>query len=96
MKVLEFGFMILLDLKYRCATQVYSKYSSLCKTHDNEVVNGWYKNLTDEQREYVNSYTNKKDDEPINQAMLKTFFLHQAILPFLSMQDLLNLGEETE
>ncbi len=72
MKILEFGFYDTegksIDAPHNC-----NKNSvAYAGTHDNKVINGWYDNLTDEQKSFVNAYTHRSDDEPIAQAMLRT------------------------
>ena len=90
MKILEFGFNDTegksIDAPHNC-----NKNSvAYTGTHDNEVINGWYDNLTDEQKAFVNAYTHRSDDEPIAQAMLRTLFATVSDVAIATMQDLLD------
>lgn len=90
MKILEFGFYDTegksIDAPHNC-----NKNSvAYTGTHDNEVINGWYDNLTDEQKAFVNAYTHRSDDEPIAQAMLRTLFATVSDVAIATMQDLLD------
>lgn len=91
MKILQFGFFDTtgqsIDSPHRCIPHSLA-YTG---THDNEVVNGWYDNLTEEQRDYVNAYTNRHADEPITQTMLRTLFATVSNTAIASMQDVLDL-----
>ncbi|EHJ52570.1 glycogen phosphorylase [Streptococcus macacae NCTC 11558] len=90
MKILEFGFYDLtghsVDMPHHCVPNsvVY------IGTHDNEVVNGWYDNLTTDQQEFVDAYSNRKPIEPVNKAMLRLLFASVSNTAILTMQDLLN------
>ncbi len=64
-------------------------------THDNEVVNGWYANLTEEQQAFVDAYTHRCDNEPITQAMLRTLFATVSHIAIATMQDLLDKPAES-
>lgn len=90
MKILEFGFYDTegksIDAPHNC-----NKNSvAYTGTHDNKVINGWYDNLTDEQKAFVNAYTHRSDDEPIAQAMLRTLFATVSDVAIATMQDLLD------
>lgn len=90
MKILEFGFYDTegksIDAPHNC-----NKNSvAYTGTHDNEVINGWYDNLTAEQKAFVNAYTHRSDDEPITQAMLRTLFVTVSDVAIATMQDLLD------
>ncbi|WP_067141112.1 4-alpha-glucanotransferase [Oceanivirga salmonicida] len=90
MKILEFGFYDTtgnsIDSPHSCVPNsvVYSG------THDNEVINGWYENLNPSQKEYFNTYINKKDDELVSRAMLRTLFSTVSNIAIASMQDILD------
>lgn len=90
MKVLEFGFYDVtgksIDIAHRCVPNSVAYIG----THDNEVVNGWYDNLSLEQKEFVDAYTHRKPIEPVNQAMLRLLFSTVSDTVILTMQDLLN------
>lgn len=95
MKVLEFGFYDIegksIDSPHACVPNSIA-YTG---THDNEVVNGWYDNLTVEQQEYVDAYTNRKPIEPVTQAMLRILFGTVSNTAIATMQDILDLGEDS-
>lgn len=95
MKILEFGFFDTtsesrdLPHNYTADTVAYTG------THDNEVVNGWYENLTDEQREFADRYMKRLPDEPITQAMLRTLYASVADTAISCMQDILDLKADS-
>lgn len=95
MKVLEFGYYDVtgqsIDIAHRCVQNGVAYIG----THDNEVVNGWYDNLTVEQQEFVDAYTNRKPIEPVNQAMIRLLFSTTSNLAVVTMQDLLNKGADS-
>lgn len=95
MKILEFGFFDVtgqsIDIPHRCVPNSIA-YTG---THDNEVVNGWYNNLEPEQQEFVDAYTNRKPIEPVTQAMLRTLFATVSDTAIATMQDVLDLGEDS-
>ena len=95
MKILEFG---LFDITSQ-SSDLPHHYDRNCVvytgTHDNEVVNGWYANLTEEQVAFVNDYLHKGADESITQAMLRTIFATVSDTAILCMQDLLDKGAES-
>ncbi len=64
-------------------------------THDNAVVNGWYDQLTPEQKDYVDAYSHRQPSEPISQAMLRLLFASVGKTAIATMQDILNLGPES-
>ncbi|WP_159720631.1 4-alpha-glucanotransferase [Streptococcus halichoeri] len=59
-------------------------------THDNEVVNGWYENLTVKQARFVRRYLHMHEGEPITKAMLRTIFASVGDTAIFCMQDLLD------
>ena len=64
MKIVQFGFYDTtgnsIDIPH-----VYTQHSvAYTGTHDNEVINGWYDNLTQEQRDYTDAYINRRQGEP--------------------------------
>ena len=95
MKILEFGLSDVtgksIDAVHRCIPNSIAYMG----THDNEVVNGWYQDLSPEQQEYVDAYSNRKPIEPIHQAMLRVLFGTVSNTAIASMQDILNLGAES-
>ncbi len=90
MKILEFGFGDIngqspdIPHNYTANTVAYTG------THDNEVINGWYANLTPEQQIFTDSYTHRHEDELISQAMLRTLYASVSRVAISSMQDLLD------
>ncbi|MGT2932898.1 4-alpha-glucanotransferase [Streptococcus catagoni] len=95
MKILEFGL-------YDETSQSFDlphNYDNNCVvytgTHDNEVVNGWYENLTVKQARFVDKYIGRSHDEPISKAMLRTIFASVGDIAILCMQDLLDKDAET-
>lgn len=95
MKILQFGFFDTtgqsIDSPHRCIAHSLA-YTG---THDNEVVNGWYDNLSQEQQDYVNSYINRRDEENISRAMLRTLFATVSNTAIASMQDILDLPADS-
>lgn len=95
MKILEFGFFDVtgesLDLPHNYTSDAVA-YTG---THDNEVVNGWYDNLTPEQQTYADAYMHRDGDEPITQAMLRTLYASVADTAISCMQDILDLPAES-
>lgn len=95
MKILEFGLSDItgksIDAPHRCIAHSIAYLG----THDNEVINEWYDQLTVEQQEYVDAYSHRKPIEPVNQAMLRVLFATVSNTAIASMQDILNLGKES-
>ncbi|MGT2926202.1 4-alpha-glucanotransferase [Streptococcus cuniculipharyngis] len=95
MKVLEFGFYDIsghsIDIAHRCVPNSVAYIG----THDNEVVNGWYDNLSNEQQTFVDDYTNRRPGQPINETMLKLLFSTTSQTVIASMQDVLDKGAES-
>ncbi|MDY5974690.1 4-alpha-glucanotransferase [Streptococcus hyovaginalis] len=90
MKIMEFGFYdvegqsIDIPHNYTPDTVAYTG------THDNEVVNGWYDNLTSEQQDYLNAYIHRGKDEKITEAMLRSLYASVSHIAIATMQDLLD------
>ena len=95
MKILEFGFYDTegksIDAPHNCNKNSVA-YNG---THDNEVVNGWYDNLTDEQKAFVDAYTHRHEGEPITQTMLRTLFATVSDIAIATMQDILDKPAES-
>ena len=91
MKILQFGFEDVsgksLDSPHYCIPHsiVYTG------THDNDVTNGWYNGLTDQQQQYINDYTHRSEDESICQAMIRQLFATVSNTAIATMQDVLDL-----
>lgn len=91
MKILQFGFEDIsgksLDSPHYCIPHsiVYTG------THDNDVTNGWYNVLTDQQQQYINDYTHRSEDESICQTMIRQLFATVSNTAIATMQDVLDL-----
>ena len=91
MKILQFGFEDVsgksLDSPHYCISHsiVYTG------THDNDVTNGWYNGLTEQQQQYINDYTHRSEDESICQAMIRQLFATVSNTAIATMQDVLDL-----
>ena len=91
MKILQFGFEDVsgesLDSPHYCIPHsiVYTG------THDNDVTNGWYNSLTEQQQQYINDYTHRREDESICQAMIRQLFATVSNTAIATMQDVLDL-----
>lgn len=91
MKILQFGFEDIsgksLDSPHYCIPHsiVYTG------THDNDVTNGWYNVLTDQQQQYINDYTHRSEDESICQTMIRQIFATVSNTAIATMQDVLDL-----
>lgn len=90
MKILEFGLFDLsgesLDLPHH-----YTAHSvAYTGTHDNEVIRGWYDNLSAQQKIYTDRYIHRTAGEPITQAMLRTLFASVSNIAIATMQDILD------
>lgn len=91
MKILQFGFEDVsgksLDSPHYCIPHsiVYTG------THDNDVTNGWYNGLTEQQQQYINDYTHRSKDESICQTMIRQLFATVSNTAIATMQDVLDL-----
>ncbi|MGT2728838.1 4-alpha-glucanotransferase [Streptococcus phocae subsp. salmonis] len=90
MKILEFGLYDVTSQSLDLPHNYDAKSIVYTGTHDNEVVNGWYDNLTAEQASFVDAYLHRTADEPITKAMLRTIFASVSDTAILCMQDLLD------
>ena len=95
MKIVQFGFYDTtgnsIDIPH-----VYTQHSvAYTGTHDNEVINGWYDNLTQEQRDYTDAYINRRQGEPITRALLRTLFATVSNTAIATMQDILDKNENS-
>ena len=59
-------------------------------THDNDVVNGWYEKLSESERKLVSEYLNRRDEEPITEAMIRGIYSSVSDYAIVTMQDLLD------
>ena len=59
-------------------------------THDNDVVNGWYEKLSESEKELVSEYLNRRNEEPITEAMIRGIYSSVSDYAIVTMQDLLD------
>ena len=59
-------------------------------THDNDVVNGWYAELDEKGKEFVDTYLNRRDGEKITEAMIRGIYSSVSDYAIVTMQDLLD------
>lgn len=59
-------------------------------THDNDVVNGWYEKLSEDEQKLVAEYLNQRNDETITQAMIRGIHSSVSDYSIVTMQDLLD------
>ena len=94
MKVIQFAF----DPQHESIDSPHSASNNSVMytgTHDNDTILGWYeKEASPEVKDYLALYTNKRDDETVNHAMLRTIFASTSFMAIATMQDLLGLGSE--
>lgn len=95
MKIMEFGLFDTTGQSFDLPHFYTSNSIVYTGTHDNEVVNGWYENLSAEQVAFVNKYLHRHPDEPITQAMLRTLFATVSDIAIACMQDVLDKGAES-
>ena len=95
MKVLQFAFDASWD-----STYLPHKYDHNCivytGTHDNETTRGWFENLSEYDRKFVQAYTCCKD-QPVEEcvwALIRTAIASVADLSIIPIQDYLCLGNE--
>lgn len=65
-------------------------------THDNDTINGWYKTVSEEDKEYANEYLNNKNTKQsdIHWDFIRCAMSSVADLAIIPMQDILGLGSE--
>lgn len=90
MKILEFGLYDETSQSFDLPHNYETNSVVYTGTHDNEVVNGWYENLTVKQAQFVDAYLNRSHEESITEAMLRTIFASVGDIAILCMQDLLD------
>ncbi|WP_422804447.1 4-alpha-glucanotransferase [Streptococcus sp. FT1-55] len=95
MKILEFGFYDTEGKSIDIPHNYIADSVAYAGTHDNEVINGWYENLTEEQQAFANSYIRRQENEPISEAMLRALFASVSDVTIVCMQDLLDKPAET-
>lgn len=63
-------------------------------THDNNTLKGWYEKETgQEERAFLDKYSNRRPNETVRQTMLRLLFSSVAFISVVTMQDLLDLDE---
>ena len=62
-------------------------------THDNDTIKGWFKSISEEEREFCKKYTGMKDDDD-NWTFIKCAISSVADTSILQMQDILNLDKD--
>ncbi|NQH33841.1 4-alpha-glucanotransferase [Streptococcus suis] len=61
-------------------------------THDNDTILGWYESeLSDEGKEFLDKYSNRREDEGVSHALFRLLFGSPAFMAVATMQDLLGL-----
>ena len=98
MKVLEFAFD---PNDYGAANDymphnIYEHCVVYTGTHDNAPVNGWFADLSNDEKELVRSYfgTDTKDDSKISSVLVNHAMMSRANLCVVPIQDYLGLGNE--
>lgn len=92
MKILEFGLFDTTGASTDLPHYYTANSIAYTGTHDNDVVNGWYEQLTLEQQDFVDNYLHRGDKELISQAMLRTLFASVSDIAIACMQDILDKG----
>jgi len=95
MKVLQFAFdeseeSVYLPHKYKENCIVYTG------THDNETSEGWYANISERDRSFVNDYLgySEQDEERFSMRLARVAMASRAKLCVVPFQDYLGLGNE--
>ncbi|OOF83155.1 4-alpha-glucanotransferase [Rodentibacter ratti] len=91
MKILQFGFEDTTGASFDNPHHCIPNCIAYTGTHDNDVINGWYDNLTSEQQQYVNDYTHRGADESVCQAVIRQLFATVSNTAIATMQDILDL-----
>jgi 4-alpha-glucanotransferase len=63
-------------------------------THDNDTFEGWYSDLTKEQKAHVQSYLGETDSRVVLWATLEKLWFSDANMVIVAVQDFLGLGNE--
>lgn len=91
MKILQFAFAEVnsshLPHRYEPLTVVYTG------THDNDTARGWYASTNEEERQRAHMYLGI-DDEPVEQALIRSAYTSVAQTAIVPVQDILGLGSE--
>lgn len=91
MKILQFGFEDVTGKSLDSPHYNIPHSITYIGTHDNDVINGWYNDLTPEQQIYINDYTHRWEKESICQAMIRQLFATVSNTVIVTMQDILDL-----
>lgn len=63
-------------------------------THDNETIVGWYENIGEQERTYVDEYLGIRDRSEVNMKFITAAFCSVAETVVIPLQDYLGLGNE--
>lgn len=91
MKILQFGFEDVTGESLDSPHHNIPHSITYIGTHDNDVLNGWYADLSEEQQQYINDYTHRGAQESLCQAMIRQLFATVSNTVIVTMQDLLDL-----
>lgn len=92
MKILQFGLFDTTGASADLPHYYTSNSIAYTGTHDNEVINGWYENLSPKQQDYIDTYLNRGKGELISRAMLRTLYASVSDVAIACMQDILDKG----
>ena len=95
MKIMQFAFDSREDSNYLPHT--YDKNTVVYTgTHDNDTIQGWYRTISDEDREYSRKYMNNFNtaDEDIHNDFIRVTMASVSNMAIIPMQDYLGLGSE--
>lgn len=95
MKIMQFAFDSREDSNYLPHT--YDKNTVVYTgTHDNDTIQGWYRTISDEDREYSRKYMNNYNtaDEDIHNDFIRVTMASVSNMAIIPMQDYLGLGSE--
>lgn len=92
MKILQFAF----DSRDGSGAEYlpynYQKNSyAYCGTHDNDTIQGWYKDISKEDAAYAKDYLRLSEGEELNWDMMRNLLASPSDTTIVTMQDLLNL-----
>ncbi|MCC9923012.1 4-alpha-glucanotransferase, partial [Streptococcus agalactiae] len=90
MKIMEFGFYDTTGNSIDIPHNYTENTIAYAGTHDNEVINGWFENLTVEQKAYAENYMRRLPNEPITETVLRTLYATVSQTTITCMQDLLD------
>jgi len=98
MKLLQFAFFEDSPTSIHSPHNYVSNCISYTGTHDNNTLQGWYKEeISDEIRNKISYYSNKKIDQGnVNQELIRQIISSVAMLAIWPVQDMLGLGSEAK